>query len=436
MDAKDNKKTSKRKKVKAIIFTILSLSVVMIIGLIGYLVLTNNTKSQLDDFKDAIDSKDYDEIAETLSSKDLKITHAEAKRFVDYISQDNNWRKFEKEINHIKQKIENSNRNTVNFGFITDNHNRKIIEVKMNGNQFLFIDKLAFKPLLQKVFIENNSRSNARFEVNNIENEPHDIMAKKNEITSIGEYWVGRYDIEAVKIYDEDSSLINGKVQGNIRFDTDDTNKNGQVIAHPSFKSITFKTNIVNAEKLDKDIQLYINDKSIDYKNNKVYGEYPGEKPLKLYAKGKIGDKDFKTDTVTIDGDQSAEPQNIKLKFNDDDIDDYIKRIKDIKLHAKSFMEDYTKGLNQAYKEKDYSIIESYIKRDSDLEQHMRSMIEGKTKNQYKQPEFESVDYHNGQVKVILKKENQNKEMIKSKYVLEYKESEERFIILSYQDIN
>ncbi|HDE5291313.1 hypothetical protein [Staphylococcus hyicus] len=436
MDAKDNKKTSKRKKVKAIIFTILSLSVVMIIGLIGYLVLTNNTKSQLDDFKDAIDSKDYDEIAETLSSKDLKITHAEAKRFVDYISQDNNWRKFEKEINHIKQNIENSNRNTVNFGFITDNHNRKIIEVKMNGNQFLFIDKLAFKPLLQKVFIENNSRSNARFEVNNIENEPHDIMAKKNEITSIGEYWVGRYDIEAVKIYDEDSSLINGKVQGNIRFDTDDTNKNGQVIAHPSFKSITFKTNIVNAEKLDKDIQLYINDKSIDYKNNKVYGEYPGEKPLKLYAKGKIGDKDFKTDTVTIDGDQSAEPQNIKLKFNDDDIDDYIKRIKDIKLHAKSFMEDYTKDLNQAYKEKDYSIIESYIKRDSDLEQHMRSMIEGKTKNQYKQPEFESVDYHNGQVKVILKKENQNKEMIKSKYVLEYKESEERFIILSYQDIN
>ncbi|HDE6765634.1 TPA: hypothetical protein PDV23_002539, partial [Staphylococcus aureus] len=177
MDAKDNKKTSKRKKVKAIIFTILSLSVVMIIGLIGYLVLTNNTKSQLDDFKDAIDSKDYDEIAETLSSKDLKITHAEAKRFVDYISQDNNWRKFEKEINHIKQNIENSNRNTVNFGFITDNHNRKIIEVKMNGNQFLFIDKLAFKPLLQKVFIENNSRSNARFEVNNIENEPHDIMA-------------------------------------------------------------------------------------------------------------------------------------------------------------------------------------------------------------------------------------------------------------------
>ncbi|HHW8224431.1 TPA: TcaA NTF2-like domain-containing protein [Staphylococcus aureus] len=262
------------------------------------------------------------------------------------------------------------------------------------------------------------------------------LWQKKNEITSIGEYWVGRYDIEAVKIYDEDSSLINGKVQGNIRFDTDDTNKNGQVIAHPSFKSITFKTNIVNAEKLDKDIQLYINDKSIDYKNNKVYGEYPGEKPLKLYAKGKIGDKDFKTDTVTIDGDQSAEPQNIKLKFNDDDIDDYIKRIKDIKLHAKSFMEDYTKDLNQAYKEKDYSIIESYIKRDSDLEQHMRSMIEGKTKNQYKQPEFESVDYHNGQVKVILKKENQNKEMIKSKYVLEYKESEERFIILSYQDIN
>ncbi|HDH6142861.1 TPA: hypothetical protein PI730_002819 [Staphylococcus aureus] len=439
MGIKENKKTneeSKSKRTKTILFTIFGLIVVMIIGLIGYLVLTSNTKAQLDDFKDAIYSKDYDEVAKTLSSKDLKITHAEAKRFVDYMIHDNNRSKFEKEINHIKQNIENSNRNTVDFGFITDNRNRKIIEVKMNGNKLLFVDKLAFKPILQKVFIENNSRSNAKFEVSNIENEQHVVMAKKNEITSIGEYLVGRYDLESVKIYDEDNSLINGKVQGNIRFNTDNINKNGNVIAHTSFKGITFKVNIFNDEKLGNDIQIYINDKSIDYKSEKVYGEYPGEKSLKVYAKGKLGDKDFKTNTVTIESDQSAEPQKIELKFDGDNIDDYIRQVKDIKLHAKSFMEDYTKDLNQAYKEKDYSIIESYIKRDSDLEQHMRSMVEGKTKNQYKRPEFESVDYHNGQVKVILKKENQNKEMIKSKYVLEYKQSEERFIILSYQDIN
>ncbi|MCO4360689.1 hypothetical protein MTR04_10210 [Staphylococcus agnetis] len=438
MDIMGNKKTneeSKSKRTKTILFTIFGLIVAMIIGLVSYLIFTNNKTAQLDDFKEAIYSKDYDKVAKTLSSKDLKITHAEAKRFVDYMIHDNNRSKFEKEINHIKQNIENSNRNTVDFGFLTDNRNRKIIEVKMNGNKFLFVDKLAFKPILQKVFIENNSRSNAKFEVSNIENEQHVIMAKKNEITSIGEYLVGRYDLDAVKIYDEDNLLINGKVQGNIRFNTDNINKNGNVIAHTNFKGITFKVNIFNDEMLDNNIQIYINDKSIDYKSNKVYGEYPGEKPLKVYAKGKLGDKDFKTNTVTIESDQSAESQKIELEFDGDNIDDYIRQVKDIKLHAKSFMEDYTKDLNKAYNERDYSIIESYIKSDSELEQHMHSMVEGKMKNQYKRPEFESVDYQNGQVKVVLKKQNQNKDMVKSKYVLEYQESDESFKILNYQDV-
>ncbi|EGQ1387221.1 hypothetical protein I2Q09_001335 [Staphylococcus aureus] len=438
MDIRENNKTnkeSKSKRAKTILFTIFGLIVVMIIGLVSYLIFTNNKTAQLDDFKDAIYSKDYDKVAKTLSSKDLKITHAEAKRFVDYMTHDNNRSKFEKEINHIKKNIENSNRNTVDFGFITDNRNRKIIEVKMNGNKLLFVDKLAFKPILQKVFVENNSRSNAKFEVSNIENKQHVIMAKKNEITSIGEYLVGRYDIEAVKIYDDDNSLINGKVQGNIFFNTDNTNKDGKVIAHTNFKGITFKVNIFNDEKLDNDIQLYVNDKSIDYKSNKVYGEYPGEKPLKVYGRGKLGDKGFKTNTVTIESDQSAESQKIELKFDGDKIDDYIRQVKNIKLHAKSFMEDYTKDLNKAYKERDYSIIESYIKSDSELEHHMRSMVEGKAKNQYKRPEFESVDYQNGQVKVVLKKQNQNKDMVKSKYVLEYQEQDESFKILSYQDV-
>lgn len=437
MDITDNHKTNekaKSKRTKTIFFTVFGL-IVVIIGLVSYLILTNNTKAQLDDFKDAVYSKDYDEVAKTLSSKDLKITHAEAKRFVDYMTQDNNRSKFENEMNQIRQNIESSNRNTVDYGAITDRHNRKIIEVTMNGNQFLFIDKLAFKPILHEIFIENNSRSNAKYEFDNIENKRQIITARKNKITSIGKFFVGKYDLKANKIYDEDNSLIEGKVQGNIRFNTDNINKDGKVIAHTNFKSIAFKANIVNDEKLDKDIQLYINDKSIDYKNNKVYGEYHGDKPLKVCAKGKIGDKDFKTNTVTIESDQNADPQNVELKFDEDNIDDYLKKIKDIKLYAKLFMEDYTKDLNKAYKERDYDIIEPYIKRDSELEQHMRSMVEGKAKNQYKRPEFESVDYQDGQVKVILKKENQDKEMIKSKYVLKYNEADESFVILSYQDM-
>lgn len=189
----DNQKTNEKsnyKRTKTIFFTVFGLIVVLIIGLVSYLILSNNTKAQLDDFKDAIYSKDYEEVAKTLSSKDLKISHEEAKRFVDYMTQDNSRSKLGKEISRIKQNIDNSNRNTVTFGFITDNHNRKIIEVKMNGNQFLFIDKLAFKPILHEVFIENKSLSHAKYENKNIENKQQIILAKKMKLQVLVDIWL------------------------------------------------------------------------------------------------------------------------------------------------------------------------------------------------------------------------------------------------------
>ncbi|PVW18290.1 hypothetical protein DDL17_15905, partial [Staphylococcus aureus] len=94
--------------------------------------------------------------------------------------------------------------------------------------------------------------------------------------------------------------MIKGKVKGNIRFDTDNLNSDKKIIAHASFKDANFKANLINNEKVDDDIKLYINDKPIEYEKNKVYGAYPVNEPLKVSAKGKINDKDFKTNTLTI----------------------------------------------------------------------------------------------------------------------------------------
>ncbi|AVS02273.1 MULTISPECIES: hypothetical protein [Staphylococcaceae] len=407
----------------------------MLVGLIYYFITSNNAKAQLDNFEEAVQSKDYKEVSKTLTSKDVKVTHAEAKQFVDYMAKKENHNKFKKEMNNIKSNIKNSESDTVDFGYITDKQERKLIEITMNGNKFIFIDRLAFKPIFHDVYIENNSYSNAKYEFNNVEDKQQIITAPKNKTTNIGKFFVGKYDIEAQKIYDDDNSLIKGKVKGNIRFDTDNLNSDKKVIAHASFKDANFKVNLINSEKLNDDIKLYINDKPIEYKNNKVYGAYPINEPLKVYAKGKIGDKSFKTNTVTIKDDQGAEPQNISLKFNEDTINDYLKSIKDIELGAKSFMEDYTKDLNKAYKESSYKVIDKYIESNSDLSQYMRSMVESKKENKYRRPEFESVNYQEGKVNIILKKENQNKDSIKSKYVLKYNKSDESYKIQSYEDI-
>lgn len=41
------------------------------------------------------------------------------------------------------------------------------------------------------------------------------------------------------------------------------------MIAHASFKDANFKVNLINSEKVDDDIKLYINDKPIEYEKIK-----------------------------------------------------------------------------------------------------------------------------------------------------------------------
>ncbi|MDT3863988.1 hypothetical protein RPL69_01050, partial [Staphylococcus aureus] len=119
----------------------------MLAGLIYYFITSNNAKAQLDNFEEAVQSKDYKEVSKTLTSKDVKVTHAEAKQFVDYMAKKDNRNKFKKEMNNIKSNIKNSESDTVDFGYITDKQERKLIEITMNGNKFIFIDRLAFKPI-------------------------------------------------------------------------------------------------------------------------------------------------------------------------------------------------------------------------------------------------------------------------------------------------
>lgn len=71
------------------------------------------------------------------------------------------------------------------------------------------------------MYIKNDSYSDTKLKYKSGEDKTKITTIKENEITSIGRFFVGKYDIEAYKIYDSDNSLIKGKVKGNIRFDTD-----------------------------------------------------------------------------------------------------------------------------------------------------------------------------------------------------------------------
>ncbi|CAC5966904.1 TPA: hypothetical protein ACF9K4_002763 [Staphylococcus aureus] len=429
----DNYEAKRKKRLIVIIITCIVL-VSAIVAIILF-VKSNNSEAQLDEFTEAVNEKDYDKVANTLTTNEKLVTKSEAEKFIEYIHRKDKKTKFNQEINNIKDNMKKDHENSSTFGYITDKNHHKMIEVNMNGNKFLFIDKVAFKPIFHNVYVKNDTYSKAKYELKDSEDNQRIITVPKGKIVKLGQYFVGNYNVEAKRVYDSENSLVTGKVKGQFKFDTDEKSEDGKIIADSKFKEINFKVKLDNNDKLNDNMKIFINDKSIDYKKGKVYGSYPGHKPLSVYAEGKLDGESFKTNTFDIKNNNTNKPQVVDLKFDNSEIDKHLKKIKQIKLASKSFMEDYTKDLNKAYKSSDYKYIDKYIEGNTELSKHMKNMVESEKKDKYRRPEFETVNYEDGKVTIILTKENQDKHKIKSKYELRYDKNDEKFKISSYLDI-
>ncbi|MFU0767369.1 TcaA second domain-containing protein [Staphylococcus warneri] len=429
----DNYESKNNKRLIVIILTGIVL-VIVIVAIILF-VKSNDSEAQLDEFSEAVNAKDYDTVANILTTNEKLVTKREAENFVAYIHRNGNKTKFNQEINKIKDNMKKDHKNSATFGAITDKNYHKIIEVNMNGNKFLFIDKIAFKPNFHNVYVKNDTYSKAKYELKDSEDNQRIITVPKGEIVKLGQFFVGNYNIDAKRVYDRENFLVSGKVKGQFKFDTDKKSEDGKIIANSQFKEVNFKVKLKNNDELDNHIDMYINNKSVDYKKDKIYGTYPGDKPLSIYAKGKLDGEEFKTNIIEIEDNNKKKPQLVELKFDKSEIDEYLKETNQIKLESKTFMEDYTKSLNKAYKLSDYKYIDKYIEKDTVLSSHMKNMVESKKQDKYSKPEFEKIDYNNDKITVTLKKTNQNKEDIKSKYELKYDKNDHTFKILSYSDI-
>ncbi|KMR46794.1 TcaA NTF2-like domain-containing protein, partial [Staphylococcus aureus] len=66
----------------------------------------------------------------------------------------------------------------------------------------------------------------------------------------------------------------------------------------------------------------------------------------------------------------------------------YIK----IKKKAETFISEYHKALNKAYKKADYKFVEKYIKEDSKLSKHTKHIITSKKKVKFSELEIKDVE--------------------------------------------
>lgn len=427
-------RSEKRKPFKKmkILIIILIVILILIIGASIYFICSyKSATGQLESFKKSIEHNEYNKVAKQLSNNDVEITKTDAMHLIIYLKEPENQDRFNNEIEKIKNNI---NRNdSIDKGRITDANGHTIIEIRQNGKAFLLFDKLKFDPKLLDVYIEG-SNTDATYQYGNGEKKDFNTLSEANKTNKIGRFMVGKYKVDAKKIFKNE--FVEGSTNGQITIDTDNRDKDGKIIAKDDFNQTWFEVELNNANSLDRNsLNLYINNKKVSYKRGKTFGKYPTNKQIEVYGEGKLLDKVFKTNKKSVIDKDSRRPQLIKIAFDKNEIEQYKKEVRKKESKTKIFMSKYTDDLNEAYKHHNFKYVSKYFKSNTEAAKHIKNMTESKQKLKYSKPKYLKIDVQQSIVKVELSKKNNKDNTIKSSYELKYNDKKDTFKILDYQDI-
>lgn len=411
-------------KRKYIIFGIVFAITLLIVGIAYYLISLNNAKGQIREFEKFIQQNDYKSIADKLSNNEQTLSKADAKNFVVFVKKKQNKERYNKQIKNIKSNIDQNKEYNTEYGSITDQYGNNLITVKKNGKKFFFIDKLEFKPKLTNVYVkEFNNTGFYHYK----QGKNKETLADSNQTTELGKFFVGKYSIKADKTIKE--SLHNGTGTGKLNIDLTNREDNNKIYADEDFNQSWFKIKLNNNSLLEKDsYKVSVDNKSIDYKPQKVYGKYYTPTDLKVYVTGQLEGKEFKTNTINIRRNYKNEYQDLKLSFDKNQIKDYKEDSNELKDKAKDYIKKYVKSLNKAYNKKEYKYVSEFIKPNSELEKQIKKNIKGKEKVEFKEVKINKVERDNNKITINLSKKIDN-DVTTSKYILNYNELEKDFII-------
>lgn len=418
---------------KKYIITGIIIIALIILGLIIYFISARESPThQVDKFKNAVLKKKYSKVSDTLSVNGNDFSKNEAKLLTDYIINVKGKKQFVNELNHIKHNIKNDDNYNIDSGYgtIKDNKGRNILKITNDGKKLFFFSKVLIEPNYIHAYLpKDKQESNYRYHYNG---KDRTAQTNQSKPTDIGEFVVGKYNLESEKEYK--TGAVKGKSKGKLKIDTDAFNKDDKVMAKQDYQEISFKPKLKNQDKL-KSIKIHINDTDEAYNENKVYGKYPTSNTIKVYASGKFEDDVLKTNSTILDTMSDSDVQDVDLKFDQDQIQKKIDEQNKIKDKAKRFMEDYTHDLTEGYKAVDFKKVKDYFNKDSDLSNHIKGMINTKKKTKYSDPKVKDVKVDGNKVNLILTKNDNKHNHIKSKYELKYNKDKDTFKIVDYTDI-
>ena len=431
----EKKQKQKKQLRKWLIISSIIIIIILIIAFIIYWNVDNKSeKGQINDLDKAIQNKNADKLSKMMKTKGNTLPKSDAKRLINYFNQKDNQSRYQKQIKEIKETIDNGTQTDSTLGEIKDKNGKPVITISKDGIKAFFFKKLAFTPHYRTVYIDSKN-NDATYQFDNKGKQSSAVAG--NKLSKLGSFMVGNYNISANKHFKDSSIDIDDSVSGDININTDKVNSKGQIIAQEQFPQAWFKVKLENTKSLDKDYNLYINDKRVNYSKSETYGAYPTDVPLKVKATGKINDKTIHTNEYDVESNKDDATQTITLKFDEKAIKKQVEKDKAIEKDAQSFLKSYTQELSRGYKESTFSGLRKYFKdSNSDVAKNIRKQVLSKKKNQYSEPKFKSYKKDDKEIIIVLEKEDEQDNKITSRYTLEYDgERRNKFKIKDYTDI-
>lgn len=398
-EASNENKWSKKKLIKAIVtLVIIALLIVSIVLFIS----KNNANAQLDRFSESIENGDADVLAEMLSTNERKMTTDEAKNLITYFKTNENPKRLSDTVDEVEEKLK-SDESTSQLGTLKDKNGKPVISFSKNGKHLFVLDKISIEPHYKDVYIkELDNTAVYSFDTK------HQVTVDRNKINKLGSFVVGDYDIPVKKKFKEGS--VQGTVDGIIHINTDEVNKNDQIVADQKFNQTKISVKLHNDSKLEsKNTKLLINDEITSLKKDNVYGYFPNEQSFTVQAKGEVKGHRFRTNKVEVlQGTTANSHQVVNLRFDEKDINKAVKEDEKIKQKLSKFIKEYMDDLNKAYKNTEYDEISNYIKEDSSAEKFMKPKFKHKQSIKYTDTSVKKVEKEGDVYKLHVHKKYKN----------------------------
>lgn len=342
--------------------------IILLIILFFLLKNFNSPEAQAKIFVNAVKNNDTQRISNILSTRDNKVGGDEAETYIKYIKNEIGLKKFDKELNDTVHDIDKKNKDA---GYIKTPDGNNILRVTMNGRRYIFFDNIGFSTETKKAIIKKKAKTTYVFRT---DDKKRKVIAEPNETTMLGYFIPGDYKIPATKETD------NGKFVGYLTFSFKGSNSE-TVDVHENFPEANLNIKLDGADQLDsKHTKVKINGKQFSYDNTKLYGPYPVTDEIEVSAEGKVKGKTFKSDTLKLYPNELKENTPVRLKFEIDKIDKYVKEKEkeenSLKNKVNKFFNKYTSALNTAAGANNFSSISNFLKPDTDNYKTMKQSFQ------------------------------------------------------------